>query len=156
MAGWPWGGGLQAGPGLPLRAVLENSLLGSPACPLETKVTTTPHGQAQPSMWASAREVPLPGLYFPHFCGAWCGATSSRKASQRLSPSPLSPAAPAVLSVCLALRHTSISGPGRTPEVEPAVRQALWADPVTEGLAMGGHSTGLQVQPPLQDPFGEG
>lgn len=51
LGGWlALGGRLQAGLGLPLRAVPEDGLPGSPACPLETKVATTPPGQAEPSM----------------------------------------------------------------------------------------------------------
>lgn len=155
LGGWlALGGRLQAGPGLPLRAVPEDGLPGSPACPLETKVATTPPGQAEPSMWASACEVPLPGLCFPHFRGARCGATSSRKSSQRLSQHPLS-CSPGC-AVCVALWRTSILWPGQTLEVGPAVGQALRADPVREGVAMGGHSSGLRVQPHLRNPFGEG
>lgn len=105
-------------------------------------------------MWASACEVPLPGLCFPHFRGARCGATSSRKSSQRLSQHPLS-CSPGC-AVCVALWRTSILWPGQTLEVGPAVGQALRADPVREGVAMGGHSSGLRVQPHLRNPFGEG
>lgn len=119
-----------------------------PPIPLATKAPATPPGHlcssrartnfpSSPwtSVWASAWEVPLLGMPFPHFCGAWSSVTSSRKSSLLCSPGCTCCASGAQVCVCF----KAWQGPGwgcalRGPRADPVAEEGRRAEHALVGV----------------------